>query len=92
MKNEYVLASPKKHKKNQTVEAVGLLPCPFCGGEAEIRGLRENDVSEKWNWYYPTCTTIGCPGVVDEQDEQGGTCCDCKTVKDAIKLWNTRAT
>ncbi len=89
----------KKEKINQTKEAQSrksdgvspselseLLPCPFCGSKATIK--------KSWPFgeYYPTCTKEGrCPGIVEEQDEQGGTCCDCKTIEEAIKLWNTRA-
>jgi len=69
-----------------------LLPCPFCGGKAEVFPLRGN--CKKYKFYYPTCLgeiRDNCPGIVDEQDEQGGTGCDCLSVKEAISLWNERA-
>lgn len=65
-----------------------LLPCPFCGGEAEV--LRS------WTgkkWYWPSCVNPSvaiCPGRTDEQDEQGGTHLDRNTKEEAIALWNTR--
>ena len=67
-----------------------LLPCPFCGSKAEIRtsSLHYPGASK---YYYPTCTSeYDCPGIVYEQDEQGGTCCDCRTPSEAAEIWNRR--
>lgn len=64
-----------------------LKPCPFCGGKAVIKVT-----SLRRKWYYPSCdgATENCPGVNDEQDEQGGSSCDFKTEAEAIKAWNRR--
>lgn len=66
----------------------GLLPCPFCGGRALLGCTGSPSAKRGW---YPTCTTLNCPGVTDEQDEQGGTHFDHWTQAEAIAAWNTRA-
>ncbi len=65
-----------------------LRPCPFCGGEAAII---KNSFPPRNTWRHPSCLTGGCPGSVSEQDEQGGSDCDCSTDEEAAELWNTRA-
>ena len=65
-----------------------LKPCPFCGGEATL--CATGSVRQKRGWY-PTCETENCPGVTQEQDEQGGTHFDYWTKAEAVAAWNTRA-
>jgi len=69
-------------------ELTRLLPCPFCGGAAHVV---KNSFPPNTPWRHPSCGTEGCPGEVHEQDEQGGTNCDCRTDAQAIALWNRRA-
>lgn len=68
----------------------GLLPCPFCGGPAAIV---KNGFPPRSRWRHPSCVSEveNCPGKVEEQDEQGGTLCDCATDEEAADLWNRRA-
>jgi len=89
-------------KKEQTIETtIGngdlanvMLPCPFCGGDAEVVASWFNSFHpKKYHTFYPTCKgeiNENCPAIVEEQDEQGGSCCDCKTVDEAVELWNKR--
>lgn len=42
-----------------------LNPCPFCGGEATVFQIPENDREErrlhpKWDWNYPGRIIVGC--------------------------------
>lgn len=57
-----------------------LLPCPFCGGEAETRTSTWNDKNYKWT---VQCKTNLCMG------EMG--CAFYRTEAEAIEAWNTRA-
>lgn len=72
-----------------------MLPCPFCGGEAEVLASWLNSCNnKKYHWFYPSCKgeiRENCPAIVEEQDEQGGCCCDCRSVEEAVELWNKRA-
>lgn len=73
---------------------VRILPCPFCGGEAEILESWLNKCSKKNHKFYPTCKgkiRDNCPGINEEQDEQGGISCECGSIAEAVKLWNLRA-
>ena len=71
-----------------------MLPCPFCGGNAKVLASWLNSCKpKKYHWFYPTCggdVREKCPGIVEEQDEQGGCCCDCRSVEEAVELWNKR--
>ena len=67
-----------------------LRPCPFCGGEAEIRN---EDVEPQGDpWYGKTmclhvrCKTCGC-AMFDETFHEG-----FYAENDAISAWNARAT
>ena len=63
---------------------VKLLPCPFCGGNAEIKHIGTD-------WYYPTCENDVCPGYTCEDGEIGGTPIDVVGIDAAVALWNKRA-
>lgn len=52
-----------------------LLPCPFCGGEAEIK-------QTEYGWFYPACTNWSC---------SCNWCEAYKTEAEAVEAWNTRA-
>lgn len=65
-----------------------LKPCPFCGGEATL--MCSGSSRRTRRGWYPTCLTENCPGVTEEQDEQGGTHFDYFTKAEAIAAWNTR--
>lgn len=42
-----------------------LLPCPFCGGEAQMKIWWD-----KWNrmdWYIPQCSDRSCAGRIDKR-------------------------
>ena len=56
------------------------LPCPFCGGQANIADNTGPKLCTTAHAYV-FCLTFGCPGRSDEQE----------TVADAIAAWNTRA-
>jgi len=58
-----------------------LLPCPFCGGEAEI--LKENHGFGNPFVYRSGCRTIDCRGLVTLALGQ-------HSEKKSIELWNTR--
>ena len=77
-----------KDKENE------MLPCPFCGGKAEVVSSEIPSYNSKKHYlFYPSCSGVirgNCPGIVVEQDEQGGSCCDCKTKEEAVTLWNKR--
>lgn len=71
-----------------------LLPCPFCGGEAEI--ITRDVEPQGDSWYgrkdetFPACTV--CGGVLfDEYWHEGFWEEDDKPNARAIKSWNTRA-
>jgi hypothetical protein len=68
-------------------EAVALLPCPFCGGAAEIvRSWVPRSVDRA-----PMCSDTECIGHQCEQDEQGGWTVSFSNDADAIAAWNRRA-
>lgn len=52
-----------------------LLPCPFCGGQAEID-------SDPYQRYFPECLTLTCLFRPDAA---------FNSIEEAIKAWNTRA-
>lgn len=82
-----VMEGDSRHSGDQELK-----PCPFCGGRAEVKPLGSNEYS-KYKFYYPTCMgeiRDNCPGIIEEDGDQGGTNCDCKTVVGAINLWNQR--
>ena len=58
-----------------------LLPCPFCGGEAEIDSVEHGDGPNRMSQ-----TRIYCSNCYCETDWNTGT----YDFKDAIDIWNTR--
>ncbi len=54
-----------------------LLPCPFCGGEADTNELMTSPRRQ----YYLSCMTVGC-------EAEGPT---RHSMEDAIAVWNKRA-
>ena len=70
--------------------AIELLPCPFCGGEAEVRKLDLDAIDEGWQIYGVWCT--------DDlhAEERGGYqhghyIDNYASEAEAIAAWNTRA-
>lgn len=62
--------------ENRRYELTGLLPCPFCGGKAEIwRAHPENPKRNAW---------IACIGRCAVLTKEFG------STDEAIKTWNTR--
>lgn len=59
-----------------------LLPCPFCGGEAELHPTYDMDTGEM-DGYFVICRNKNCT-VWPETDEY-------LTEAEAIAAWNTRA-
>lgn len=66
-----------------------LLPCPFCGGEAEVYGDRVC-LHDGREYFYPSCKTVGCPGGMTPDGEFGYNHIMAETEKEAISIWNTR--
>lgn len=65
------------------VEQIELLPCPFCGGAAEIRKWQDEEL---WShaiveWQKAHCTECECEGI--------SSCPGCEP--DTVEAWNTRA-
>ena len=58
-----------------------LLPCPFCGGEAEIKSVEHGDGPNRMG-----CTRIYCSDCYCGTDWET----DTYDFKDAIDIWNTR--
>jgi hypothetical protein len=78
----------------EELKAPVLLPCPFCGGEAEII---TRDVEPQGDpWYgskeeqFPACKTCGCC-LFDQHFHEGFCEEDKKNPINAITAWNTRA-
>lgn len=68
--------------------AVELLPCPFCGGEAEIVHSMENDPPCHYDSVRVRCKN--CHASIEKRISDGyyGMYCDDETIS---KLWNNRA-
>lgn len=57
-------------------EKIDLLPCPFCGGEAEYQHWTDNGVT--------MCRAVVCQGDCESIQQYGS------NEESAIKAWNTR--
>lgn len=83
-----------------------MLPCPFCGGDAEVVACKNNDSyldrKKARNYYdyqqrkryarwFPRCKNEYCIAHQVEDGEQGGTPVDCISEQEAIEIWNKRA-
>lgn len=67
-----------------------LLSCPFCGSPAEMQRYNGSSRSKTW-FHFVTCTSDeDCPGIIREDDEQGGVAHSTLTEQEAADLWNTR--
>lgn len=62
---------------------VTLLPCPFCGGEAELKPTYDLDTDEIDGWFAWCCTTNDCTTHPMTNDYL--------TRAEAVEAWNTRA-
>lgn len=71
---------------NKTPE---LLPCPFCGGEADIYRDRIMFPGEPV-YFYSSCKNGECPGAMAPDGEIGTNLIMLETEEEAISLWNTR--
>lgn len=60
---------------------IKLLPCPFCGGEANVcNNIEANKKIINGNTRYAVRCTLGCYAMTNKY----------KTEKEAIEAWNTR--
>jgi hypothetical protein len=66
-------------------EEIKLLPCPHCGGEAEIEEVEDDfdDDTDTGMYYSIGCCDAGCIG----HESFGGA---WDTPKEAARLWNLR--
>ncbi|MEE4460764.1 Lar family restriction alleviation protein [Azotobacter chroococcum] len=62
----------------------GLLPCPFCGGKAE---LHQRETESLWSHNQVTWSQVGCR----ECECVGADCCEDDDGSEAVAHWNTRA-
>lgn len=67
-----------------------LLPCPFCGGEAKVYTESCAYANGGRDYFYPSCKSGGCPGVMVPDDEFRFNTIMAETEKEAISIWNTR--
>ena len=67
-----------------------LLPCPFCGGEAKVYTESCAYANGGRDYFYPSCKSEGCPGVMVPDDEFRFNTIMAETEKEAISIWNTR--
>jgi len=72
------MTNPPVAQPDGVVEALKLLPCPFCGRPAGIDEFVIDDDPQRW--YSATC--VICP--VKTYDQQ--------TPEEAARVWNIRAT
>lgn len=63
------------------IEALGPLPCPFCGA-APFVGSRASDCTKTGRWHWIGCY---CGGYSSTAYRCG------ETAAEALRLWNTRA-
>ena len=79
----------EERKSKLTKNENGLLPCPFCGGEAK---LHYDYSSESGDWWIVDCLNDDCPmlsqrGAWDTVNVTTGW---RKTEAEVIEAWNTR--
>lgn len=67
-----------------------LLPCPFCGGEAKVYTESCAYANGGRDYFYPSCKSEGCPGVMVPDDEFRFNTIMAETEKEAISIWNKR--
>lgn len=67
-----------------------LKPCPFCGGEAKVYTESCAYANGGRDYFYPSCKSEGCPGVMVPDDEFRFNTIMAETGKEAISIWNKR--
>lgn len=68
-----------------------LLPCPFCGGKADIHKGYCAHFNGGQDYFYPSCKNGKCPGATVPDDEFGYNTIMAETKEEARKIWNTRS-
>ena len=78
----------KPIRRTETAESVPLLPCPFCGGEAEVRHMDLDSIEEGWKVW-----GVWCVDDMNAEDyrSHGHFIDNYATEAEAIAAWNTRA-
>lgn len=67
-----------------------LKPCPFCGGEVKVYTESCAYANGGRDYFYPSCKSEGCPGVMVPDDEFRFNTIMAETEKEAISIWNKR--
>lgn len=76
-------------RKRRTRERLNgqLKPCPFCGGKAHIRNVRENDGRVYYETVCVLCEDCGAQSIRKISDGYYGKHCSYKEI---AELWNRR--
>ena len=76
-------------RKRRTRERLNgqLKPCPFCGGKAHIRNVRENDGHVSYETVCVLCEDCGAQSIRKISDGYYGSYCSDEEI---VELWNRR--